>query len=246
MFTPLQTMRALLLSVVAAFGCSSATPATPALDAGPADAPHDSGNLVPTNLRSFESNAEGVSDACKVSDFAKAQAILDQAKSNWSTIKPLALAAGTPQTVIDKVEATLPIITTDVSGSKKRECETDANVLTLIIPDVFDHFTYAVPSDALRGDGVFRQLQIDSEYSDFTTADADLAAANAVWMRLRPGTVTQAPKRADIPGSSTVVADTDATLVQCKTAITNKDVATLITASQAGLDEIDTIETIFK
>ena len=67
-----------------------------------------------------------------------------------------------------------------------------------------------------------------------------------MWARLRPLTVTQAPKRTDIAGSATVVTDTDATLAQCKTAIANKDVATLVTASQAGLDEIDTIETIFK
>ena len=241
----------LVLSVaLTTIACSSATPGTPGpgVDAGPADAPitKDAGNQAPANLRSFESNAEGISDACKASDFVKAKAILDQAKSNWSTIKPLALAAGTPQTVVDKVEATLTIVTTEIAGSKKRDCETDANVLTLVIPDIFDHFTYAVPSDALRGDGVFRQLQIDSEYSDFTTADADLAAANAVWVRLRPVTVTQAPKRLDIPGAGTVVADTDATLTECKTAIANKDVATLATASQAGLDEIDTIETIFK
>lgn len=239
-------MRKIILTAVTTLACSSATPTTPATDAGVADVQQDSGNLAPTNLRSFESNAEGVSDACKVSDFPKAQAILDQAKSNWAIIKPLALGAGTPQTVLDKIDATLATITTDVSSTKKRACETDANVLTLVIPDIFDHFTYAVPSDALRGDGVFRQLQIDSEYSDFTTADADLAATNAVWARLRPLTVTQAPKRTDIPGSTTVVADTDATLAQLKTAIANKDVATLATASQAGLDEIDTIETIFK
>jgi hypothetical protein len=131
-------------------------------------------------------------------------------------------------------------------GMQQRACETDANVLTLTIPDIFDHFTYSVPSDALRGDGVFRQLQIDSEYNDFATADADLAATLAVWQRLRPLTVDQAPKKPDIMGSATVVADTDATIKDCQTAISAKDAMKLATAAQAGLDEIDTIESIFK
>lgn len=228
---------AVVVSVVA---CSSAT--TGGNDASS----HDSATLAPTTLRSFESNAEGIGDACKIADYVKAQAIVGEAKTNWNVLEPLASSAGVPIGVTQKIAATLDLVASDISATKQRACETDANVITLTVPDIFDHFVYAVPSDGLRGDGVFRQLQIDAEYAAFETADADLAAAEAVWNRLGPLVSAQAPKHADIPGAATVVADTDTTMMQLRAAIDAKSATDLATASQAGLDEIDTMESIFK
>lgn len=240
------TMRHLgLLSMLAACSSSPAT-SDAGMDAGNDSNSADSGPLAPTTLRSFESNAEGISDACKIADYTKAQAILGEANNTWSMLEPVARSAGVPAATTQKITTTLSTLATDISGMKQRNCETDANAITLAVPDIFDHFVYSVPSDALRGDGVFRQLQIDAEYSDFTTANADFAATDAVWTRLRPLVVMQAPKRPDIPRASTVVVDTDTTMMQLQTAIAAKNATDLGAAAQAGLDEIDTMETIFK
>lgn len=202
--------------------------------------------FAPTQLRSFESNAEGISDACKVKDFTKAGAILGEAKTNWMALKPQVVTAGATATIVTKIDDTLTKITTDIGAMMQRACESDANVVTLAVPDLFDLFFYPVPSDALRGDGVFRQLQIDGEYADFTAATPDLAATKAVWTRLRPLAAAQAPTRADIPGAATVVPDMDKAIADCETAIGANNAAALQTAAQAGLDAIDTVETIFK
>ncbi len=244
--------------LVACCHCSSSSSSNPSpadaggvLDATP-DATQDAGPdtggkpIAPTQLRAFESNAEGISDACKVADYTKAQGVLGEANTNWNTIKPLVGPAGASAALIAKIDAQLSKMAADITGKLQRECESDANAATLTIPDLFDFYTFAVPSDALRGDGVFRQLQIDSEYKDFTAAVRDLASTKMVWARLRPLAVVQASKRSDVPGTGTVVADMDKAIQKCEAAITAMDPAALGTEAQNGLDYIDTVETMFK
>ena len=228
-------------------GDAGAGDGAPSVDAGASDAGDASGKpFAPFQLRSFESNAEGVSDACKIADYTKATAILGEANTNWAALKPQVQAASAPAPLVARIDATLAKLANDLSGSMQRACESDANVVTLAVPDLFDLYSFPVPSDALRGDGVFRQLQIDGEYSDFAAAAPDLAATKAVWTRLKPLVVVQAPTRGDIPGSATVVADMDKAIADCDAAIKANDRAALGVASQNGLDDIDVVETIFK
>ncbi len=243
-----------LLLVAVTLGCSS-SPAAPASGAdAAADAPLadtsvvDSGKpYAPANLRSFESNAEGIGDNCKIVAFVKAKAILGQANANWATLRPQVQAAGAGAALIKQADDLLAKLALDLGTSPdQRACETDANALSLTVPDMFDFYTFNVPSDVLRGDGVFRQLQIDGEYLDWANAPKDLATTKALWVKLKPVVAAQAPTRLDIPGAATVVADTDKTIGDCDTAVTAKDSIGLQTAGQAGLDEIDVSETIFK
>ena len=249
----------LAIAVVACCHCGDSSETTPnpadaggVKDATPDVAPVDAGAetggkpAAPTNLRALESNAEGISDACKVADYAKAQGVLGEANTNWNTIKPLVGTAGASAALIAKIDAQLAKMAADITGKLQRDCESDANAATLTIPDLFDLYTFAVPSDALRGDGVFRQLQIDSEYKDFAAAAPDLASTKTVWARLRPLAVVQAGKRTDVPGTATVVADMDTAIQKCEVAITATDQAGLGTEAQNGLDYIDTVETMFK
>ena len=228
-------------------GDAGAVDGAPFSDASAHDADDASGKpFAPFQLRSFESNAEGVSDACKIADYAKARAILGEANTNWTALKPQVQAASAPAPLVARIDDTLAKIAADLTGSMQRACESDANVVTLAVPDLFDLYSFPVPSDALRGDGVFRQLQIDGEYSDFAAGVPDLAATKAVWARLKPLVVVQAPTRADIPGSATVVADMDKAIADCDAAIKASDRAALGVAAQNGLDDIDVVETIFK
>jgi hypothetical protein len=186
-----------------------------------------------------------VGDSCKVADFTKAANVLAEAKTTWTTLEPVVRSAGASSSVLKTIDDALVAIDADISGKAQHACETDANVVTLAVPDLFDLFTWPVPSDALRGDGVFRQLQIDAEYADDTRTTNDLAATKTVWTRLRPLVVDRAPMRTDIPGASTVVTDIDKSITDAETAIAAKDAAALGTASQAGLDAIDVVEAIF-
>lgn len=251
---------ALLFAAVACCNCSSSSSSSPNGDAGGGgggdagqDAPASDGGgdaggklAAPTELRALESNSETMSDACKIADYGKAQGIYGEATTNWAALKPKAQAAGASAALMAKIDGQITKVGADISGKLQRQCETDANAITLTVPDLFDLFTFAVPSDALRGDGVFRQLQIDGEYSDWTAAAADLAPTEAVWARLRPLCAAQAPKRPDVPKTDTVVADMDKAVQKCKDAVAAKDATALQAEAQNGLDYIDTIETMFK
>jgi hypothetical protein len=212
----------------------------------------------PPELRQFESSAEAMS-SCPLPDPAHMHAAWDGCQSThdsavmlWEGLKPTLLAAGVPATMISQIDGFLMIYNGDVAAKNTRSAETDANKITSAIPDVFDFFYYNAPTDTLRLDGTFRQMQIDAEYSDWANAQNDLDATKAIWTgHLKAVVAAQAPTRADITGSQTVVADVDATLVSAQMLIshdggTPSDSAQLVQIAQNGLDETDTCEQIFK
>lgn len=238
--------RASLLLALLIGGCGGSTGGNngnnnPPPDLAPAGKP-----AAPTTLRSVESNAEGISDAAKVADWTKAQGILTEAQSTWAMLKDPVKAAGGTAASLQVIDDLFGKLTTDVAQRSQRAAETDANGISLAIPDLFDLFTYAVPSDVLRGDGVFRQLQIEGEYSDWAKAATDMDAVQQTWTKFRPATVTTAPNRGDIPGSATVVTDLDNTIKNCRAALANRDATATQKAAQDGLDFVDVVEQVFK
>jgi hypothetical protein len=233
--------------------CSSSTP-------GPATGNDAGGGKIPSppELRQFESSAEAMS-TCPLPDAAHMHAAWDGCQSThdsavmlWEGLKPTLKTAGVPADKITAIDGFLTIYNTDVGAKKTRDAETDANKITSAVPDVFDFFTYNAPTDTLRLDGTFRQMQIDAEYSDWAGAQKDLDDTKAIWTgRLKAVVAAQAPSRKDIMGSQTVVADVDATLVSAQMLIghdggTPSDSAQLVQVAQNGLDETDTCEQIFK
>jgi hypothetical protein len=226
---------------------SSGSHSTPDDAASDSPAQADAGGpAAPLSLRAFETDAEGVSDACKVGDYAKAQGVLGEANANYASLKPQVEAAGASPALVSKLDSALATIAGDISSKSQKACESDANAVTLAVPDLFDLYSWPVPSDALRGDGVFRQLQIDGEYSDWSRAPTDLDATKSVWARLKALAQAQAPKRPDIPGSTAVVADMDKAIQDSTNAVAGKDAVGLQAAAQNGLDAVDVVEAMFK
>ncbi|MDP9150590.1 MAG: hypothetical protein M3O36_11710 [Myxococcota bacterium] len=254
-------------------GCSSSsTPATPgdaggsdsmvASDATPAkDSPSvtagDSATKMPApaELLGFESNTEGISDNAYAMppDWTKAKSSTDEAKTKWAVLKPLVTAAGASSATVAFIDTALANSTTDIAAMAKKKTELDGNSITLKVPELFDLFTFPVPSKALAGDGGFRALQIDGEWADWATAATDLAFVQSLWNDLQnppAGTFVsvgqQALVRTDVPGSLTIVLDMTAAIKACADAITAKDQARLQAQAQNGLDFIDTIEALYK
>jgi hypothetical protein len=244
--------------------CSSSTP-TPATG-GEAGSGAEAGGgkpASPPELRQFESSAEALS-TCPQPDPARmhmawdgCQSTHDSAVVLWEGLKPTLKTAGVSAAMISQIDAILVTYNGDVAGKKTRDAETDANKITSAVPDVFDFFTYNAPTDTLRLDGTFRQMQIDAEYSDWANAQKDLDATKAVWngkngmKGLKDLVATQAPLRMDLPAAKTVVADVETTLTSAQTLIghdggTASDSANLVQVAQNGLDQTDTCEQIFK
>jgi hypothetical protein len=219
----------------------------------------DGGQPSPSNLRQFESAAEGMSEfaspAIHVSvDWAGCQGMYDQAVVMWQQLKPIVLAAGSDTTTtksVADIDAALAAYSADVAQKDARAAETDANKITLAVPNLFDLFVYPAPTDTLRLDGTFRQLQIDAEYSDWAGCAKDLADTITVWNRLKPLAQAQAPNRPDVLGSATLIADVDATLLASQGLIAHdggspQDSTDLQAQAQKGLDLTDVAEQIFK
>lgn len=240
-------------------GCSSSTPSSPADSGGGGGGKPAS----PSNLRQFESGAEAMSEAPRgslpahVPDWVVAQSAYDTAFGLWQQLKPIILAAAansdasTTATTMMAIDAALASYKADVAQMKQREAETDANIITLTVPALFELFTYPAPTDTLRLDGTFRQLQIDAEYSDWAGCSKDLSDTKTVWNRLKPLVQAQTPSRPDIHGSPTVVADMEATLQASQALIADdggapQDVPSLEAQAQKGLDLTDVCEQIFK
>ena len=219
---------------------------SPSGSGGDGGAPDAAKPFAPATLRSFESAAEGVSDAAKVPDFAKAQSVLGEAQTTWNALVPQLQAAGASNAKLQAVDGLLQRAAADIGARTQRAVETDGNTVSLTVPDFFDLYSYAVPTDVLRGDGVFRQLQIEAEYSDWAMAATDLQAVQQVWARLEPMVAEQAPRRPDIMGAATLAADLDGDVMRCQSALAAKDSAALQTAAQDGLDLVDVAEQIFK
>jgi hypothetical protein len=219
----------------------------------------------PPNLRQFESDAEAMSENASPAqlsastpaaapDWTVAQGSYDQAAALWQQLKPVVLAAGPNADAMAQVTAidqALAAYATDVAAKKPREAATDANKITLAVPTLFDLFSYPAPTDTLRLDGTFRQLQIEAQFGDWPASQKALDDTKAVWARLKPLAGAQAPKRPDMPAAATLLTDVDDTIAASQALITDagakaSDSVDLQLQAQEGLDLVDVAEQIFK
>jgi hypothetical protein len=201
---------------------------------------------VPADLKSFESNGEGLSEAPITGDWAKAQGILDQAKITWTALKPGLAADGANASSVAKIDDLLTKYASDVRGKSAREAETDANAISFVVPDLFDLYEFPVPTDALRLDAEYRLVQIHGEYADWTAASSELDRAKAVWARLKSVVTSQAAKRTRVAGAVTVIADVDAVFASTASAISGKSSSDTIAQTTRGLDLVDVVEQVFE
>jgi hypothetical protein len=208
--------------------------------------PDAGGKAVPADLKSFESNGEGLSESPATPDWITAQSILDQANGTWKTLKPTLLADGASAATVAKVDDLLVKYGADVQQKATRAAETDANSINWLVPDFFDRYASPVPSDALRLDAGFRLVEIQGEYSDWAVATTELERTKVVWGRLKPLTVPKVAARKDVAGGDTVVPDVDTALSAAAAAIASKDATELKKQAKRGLDLVDVVEQAFK
>lgn len=240
------------LSICVLVACGTSSTSSPSggggggVDAG-SDVRTASGKKsIPADLRSFEANGEGMCEAPATPDWQTCQDILAQANGTWATLKPVLLADGANANSISQIESLLAKYTSDVKQTAVRDAETDANSMNALIPDFFDLYDFAVPSDTLRLDAAYRFVEIQGEHSDWATASTGLDKTKAVWARLRPLVATRAGQRTDIAAARTVIADVDATFDAIAAAIIAKSSPDTMKAATRGLDLVDVLEQTFQ
>jgi hypothetical protein len=212
---------------------------------------------APPLLRQFESGAEAMSEAARgllpghQARWDVAQSAYTADAALWPEVRPMVAAAGVAAATLDTIEAALRAYALDVQEKRQRDAETDANKITNAVPDLFDPFQYNAPTDTLRLDGTFRQLQIEAEFADWQNSQKWLDDTSTVWKRLKVLVEPAAPGRADLMGALTVVKDMEAVLAEAQRLIaagthTADDATALVNQAQLGLDLTDVCEQIFK
>jgi hypothetical protein len=214
-------------------------------DAGMDTRPPSGKKPVPADLKSFESNGEGMCEAPVTPDWATAQTLFTQASGTWAKLKVTLAADGASPASIAKIDGLLTQYGADVTKKLSREAETGSNAINATVPDFFDLYDSAVPSDALRLDAAFRFAEIQGEYSDWPTAATALDRTKAAWTNLKPLVTEAAAKRTDVPAGKTVVADVDAAIAAMAAAIAAKNATDLKASAHNGLDLVDVVEQVF-
>lgn len=241
----LVAQRVCTVAVAVLAGCSSASAPVASTDATTDDS--ITGPSLPLYLRSFESDAEAMGDAARANDWTKASGVLGEATTNWQKVKPQVVTDGARGTTVQSIDDALHRYTADVAAKDAHAGETDANAISLVVPDLFDLYpSWPVPSDALRFDALFRSVQIDGEWNAFDLAPTDHSNVVTLWTRFRDRVASQAATRGDIPGAGTVASDLDATIAAEKSAIDARDGAGVVAQSQHGLDLVDVCEQVFE
>lgn len=235
------------LLVFSGCGHGAQTPASADVPSSETDAASDGGKQLPTLLRSFESAAEGISDAARTANWTKVSGVLAEALASWTKVKPQLVADGAADATVHGIDDALARIQKDVDAKDTRAAESDANAISIAVPDLFALYpSWPVPPEALRLDGYFRQVQIDAEYADLAAAAVDHAKVASLWAAFRARVQAQAVGRGDIPGASTVVADMDGAIAAERAAIDMKASASVVDDAQRGLDLVDVCEQVFE
>lgn len=201
---------------------------------------------VPTDLDAFESGAEALSEAARDRNWAKAETSLAKLHETWATLRITAERDGASANVLRSIDDALSRCDANVISRSSQSAESNANAMSLLIPDLFDRYLSAVPPDVLRLDAAFRRLQIDAEFSDWSQADAHLSSLLEVWRRVKPSASVLAPRRSAIPGASTVVDDIDHTLAAAGASVVAKSSTDTVTHTEHGLDLVDVVEQLFE
>jgi hypothetical protein len=148
-------------------------------------------------------------------------------------LEPSFRTAGVPESIVNEIRTRLMMLETQVQAKNAYAAKVQANAITRVIPDVYDHYQVTVPTDLGRLDYLGREILLNVEKGDWTAARNTAAEVLRVWTRLKP-TLNAAAQRSAADFESTVNALIGDVNRQDSTA-TTKD-------ANALLDKVDVLE----
>jgi predicted translin family RNA/ssDNA-binding protein len=128
-------------------------------------------------------SSEMVFDIIKL-NWNKAQERLTAVKSGWREVKPLLEASSVPASVRDEVEKTVDDLEAAVFAGKVQESKELANKITRYIPDIEDLYGLSYPTDINRLGYLSREIHINVNESDWTSAKNNYEKAKNTWGNL--------------------------------------------------------------
>lgn len=188
---------------------------------------------LPAQLDELESAAEDIMDDADSGDWAKAQQKVDTIKKDLAALEPVFQSAGVSSSLIDGIKTPLASLEQQVGAKNALEVKVQANQITKVIPDIYDSFQVAMPTDLGRLDYLGREVALNAQKGDWTAAASSMGEIENVWARLKPNLNSTAQQSA---------ADFESSVNALASDVGKQDANAVSTDSTALLDKVDVLE----
>lgn len=188
---------------------------------------------IPSELDALESGAEDIIDQINSGDWAQAQSTVNAMKQYLADLEPSFRAAGVPEALVNEIRTRLTMLEAQVRAKNAHAAKVQANAITRVIPDIYDHYRVTVPTDLGRLDYLGREILLNVEKGDWAAARNTAAEVLRIWTRLKPTLNAAAQKSA---------ADFESTVNALIADVGRQDSAATTRDANALLDKVDVLE----
>lgn len=190
----------------------------------------------PSQLDSLESDSEDIIDDITKNDWTSAKSKSSDIKAKFSELSPILKKDSVSADIINGINSTIIKLENAVDAKQSYEARVQANQISNYIPDVADYYTVKIPTDIGRLDYLGREILLNAEKADWTSATSNFQTASNLWNGLK----------AQMSSSYKTDIDTfQSNLDSLKSAIDKKDSAETAKQADALLENIDTLENDF-
>ena len=189
----------------------------------------------PAQLDSVESNSEDIIDDIAKDDWTAAQSKASAIKASFDELKPILISAYISTDIIDGLDSAINALETAVTEKKSYDSRVQANQISKYVPDIADSYN-TIPTDISRLDYFGREIILNVEKSDWTSASSNCETAGGLWSGLKSEL------------KSTYNNDIDSfqsNMDSLKSAIDKKDSVETSKQANALLEKVDVLETDF-
>jgi uncharacterized protein YpuA (DUF1002 family) len=151
---------------------------------------------LPGELDALESAAEDIMDDADSGDWVKAQQKVNAIQQNLTALGSSFQSAGVPSQLIDGIGAPLAELGKQVQAKNALQTKIQANQITKVIPDIYDYYQVKTPTDLGRLDYLGREVALNVQQGDWTTANSNMTQIKDVWAKFKPTLNTAAQRSA--------------------------------------------------
>lgn len=190
----------------------------------------------PNQIDTIESNAEDIMDNLAKNDWSAAKTRVDEMKTALAELKPILQSANVSASLTDGIETALAELEKQVANKQVYQAKVQANAVTKYIPDIADSYETVLPTDLGRLDYYGREIALNAENKDWTSADSNFDKGKEAWMRLKLQLNTRYQNDID---------QFDQSVNSLRDSIDEKDQAAAIKEANRMLEFVDTLEKDF-
>jgi hypothetical protein len=226
----------LLVIILLLAGCQAKKPTTPSPSNSTTLSTTTQATTPPAQLDNIESDSEDIIDDVANNDWAAAQSKISDMKTNFSELKPILVSASVSTDIIDGLSSAIDGLDSAIRAKKSYDARALANKISKYVPDIYDYYTVTIPTDVSRLDYLGREIILNVENSDWSSASSNYETAGSLWSGLKLKLNTTYKNDIDSFQSN---------MDALKSAIDKKDSTETTKQATTLLENVDTLETDF-